>query len=126
MTTRNAQRVEQLHAYIANTRARLETEQRRQQAERDRENQAARDRWQAKLAADREAEQQRAAAAFEASLAPTKEQLKREWLANHPDRTPADFDRHAWPQLRANLLADQRQATIERTKAALRRQYGGF
>jgi len=75
----------------------------------------------ADLAAKRAADEAANDARLEAALAPERIHLERQWLADHPDLTPEDFRRRAWPQLRMNA-ADQRAAEhLEQEKAALRR-----
>jgi len=85
------------------------------------ENQRLRDRYLAELAASRAAAQAEQDSRLEAALAPERDRLEREWLANHPDHSPEDFRRRAWPLLRQNL-GDQRAGEhFEAEKAALRR-----
>jgi len=57
--------------------------------------------------------------AIEARLADVKMRLMHEWLADHPDQVAADFEKKAWPHLRANLVDELRQADIAATKAKL-------
>ena len=52
----------------------------------------------------------------EAELVPQKEQARQAKRAAHPGKGPEDFERQAWPHLRANLLAERRAAE----EAALR------
>ena len=85
------------------------------------ENQRLRDRYLAELAASRAAAQAEQDSRLEAALAPERARLERQWLADHPDLTPEDFRRRAWPQLRQNL-GDQRAGEhFEAQKAALRK-----
>jgi hypothetical protein len=81
-------------------------------------NEEARQRWLAKVEADREAQRARDQAAVDAQLAPTKERLKRQWLADHPEADAETFERRAWPQLKANLLDDLRE---QQTRQAMER-----
>ncbi len=80
------------------------------QAERDRLNQEARDRYLARLDRDKREAEARREAETDAALAPAKDRERRALLAAHPGKTAQDFDREAWPHLRANLLADERAA----------------
>ncbi len=57
-------------------------------------------------------------AEIDRELEPKKQQLMREWLANNPTQTPADFEKKAWIHLRENLI-EQRSAD---NSAATRRQ----
>jgi hypothetical protein len=57
-------------------------------------------------------------AEIDRELAPQKQQLMRQWLANNPTQTPADFEKKAWIHLRENLV-EQRGAD---NSAATRRQ----
>lgn len=86
----------------------------REQALRDEANERARAIYLADLAA-REAEKAAAAdARIDAALAPERVRLEREWLADHPEATAADFAARAWPHLRANLLETRVRAEHER------------
>ncbi len=60
-------------------------------------------------------------ARIEESLTPDRERERRRWLAEHPDKGAADFYRHAWPQLRLNILEARDAATREETRQALLR-----
>ena len=46
----------------------------------------------------------------------------REWLYERPVLTPDDFERLAWPYLRASLLEDEREQAIAREQDALLRR----
>ena len=96
-----------------------EEERRRLEAQRA-ENRRAREAHRASLEAQQTAERQRHEEALDAELEPTKQRMKREWLANHPAATEADFERRAWPLLRQNLLEDRREQLIARTQEQLR------
>jgi hypothetical protein len=85
------------------------------------ENQAARDAYLGRVAAERETQRAAAEALVDADLAAERTRLERQWLADHPDRTAADFRTHAWPQLRANLVEQRAAETLERNKQQLRR-----
>jgi predicted DCC family thiol-disulfide oxidoreductase YuxK len=68
----------------------------------------------------RATEEQRRTADRDAALAPVKATEQRRWLAEHPGHTAADFERDAWPHLRANLDEQGRADTVEAEKARLR------
>jgi hypothetical protein len=95
-------------------------EQGREQAARDATNAAALKARLASIEADREAERKAADAITEQSLAPDKARVMREWLAQDPARTEAQFNSHAWPQLRLNLIEEKRAAIFEETKERMR------
>ena len=84
-------------------------EERRKLEARRAENRQAQEAHRASLAAQQAAERQRHEAKLDAELAPRKEQLKRQWLVDHPEYGPADFERRAWPLLRQNLIEDRRE-----------------
>ncbi len=85
------------------------------------ENQRLRDRYLSGLAAQRAADEAGNNARLEAALGPERIALERQWLADHPDHTPEDFRRRAWPQLRAGLREQRAREHFEAQKAALRR-----
>ncbi len=98
----------------------LEAQQAREVEERREANEAARNRYLAKLAAEKEERRKVAEAKLEEQLAPDKARTQREWLANHPGKTVAEFERYAWPQLRLNVIEDRQHAQLEQAKASLR------
>ncbi len=57
----------------------------------------------------RNAQKAEAESEIELDLAPQKKRLQNQWLADHPGKTEADFNREAWHLLRENLV-EQRQA----------------
>lgn len=89
-------------------------------------NQAIRDERMATIHAARAEQARRVAEAQEAAMRPAKERMQRSWLADHPDRTAADFERHAWPHLRVNLLEDNERQALEDAKDAQRRLHGSL
>ncbi len=95
-----------------------EQEQQREQFRR--ENEMHRQKRLALLEDEREAKRKEDEAEVERELAPDKERTQREWLANHPGKTVADFERHAWPQLRLNIIAQKQAESFEQTKASMR------
>ena len=97
-----------------------EEQQREEQEERVRANTAARETYLAGLAKQKAEADRRQEAATDAALAPAKERARRDWLLSHPGKDAADFEKVAWPLIRANLIEDQRAAVIEATKAQLR------
>jgi len=84
------------------------------------ENERLRNNYLAGLAAKQAAAQAEQDARLEAALAPERDRLEREWLANHPDHSPEDFRRRAWPQLRQNLGDERAAQHLEAQKEALR------
>lgn len=102
-------------------REECEGREREEQAERDRLNKEARDRYLAGLDREKREAAARREAEIDAALAPAKERERHAWLAAHPGKGPDDFDRQAWPHLRANLIAAdaaRSQAEIQRRLAA--------
>jgi hypothetical protein len=55
-------------------------------------------------------------------LEPTKQTLMREWLANNPNETAADFEKKAWQHLRTNLIEQRNNEAfeLERQRASVR------
>ncbi len=49
----------------------------------------------------------------DAELEPTKQTLMREWLANNPNETAADFEKKAWQHLRTNLIKQRNNEAFE-------------
>jgi hypothetical protein len=68
----------------------------------------------AKLAAQK-------AAALDAALDPHRLRMQREWVADHPGQTAADFMAHAWPQLKPNLIEDLNREAEEAAYAEFKR-----
>jgi hypothetical protein len=98
----------------------LEAQQAREVEERREANEEARNRYLAKLAAEKEERRKVAEAKLEEQLAPDKARTQREWLANHPGKTVAEFERYAWQHLRLNIIADKERELAEQHMAALR------
>jgi len=96
-----------------------------EQEEMQRANAEARARYLAGLEAKKLEEKQRAEAAIEAELAPQKERAKRQWLYDHPDKEAKDFERNAWPLLKANLLEEQDEQRLQAEIEAQRRRNSG-
>ncbi len=110
-------------AYGAEYQAReaaARAEREAEEAERQRQNDAAKARIQAGIAAEKAERAAQEQARIEAALAPAKERLKRTWLAEHPESTAADFEARAWPRLRLNLIDDDRREAREAAVARLR------
>jgi hypothetical protein len=88
------------------------------------ENAKTRSEYLATLAEKKDAEARQREREIDAELLPTKLRLKRDWLANNPTFTEADFESKAWIHLRANLVeerADLSQAAeIKRQLSRLR------
>lgn len=59
-------------------------------------------------------------AAVNASLAADKETAKRSWLADHPAHSAEEFERRAWPHLKANILTAREAAAAEVVTQELR------
>ncbi len=97
-----------------------EAERRRQLEEQQRENARIRERYLKGLDDERAAKRAEHDAEIEASLAADKARAMRSWLAANPGRTEADFERLAWPHLKANLLEERQRQVFEATKAAMR------
>jgi hypothetical protein len=91
-----------------------------EQAARDAANAAALKARLASIEAAKEAERKAADAVDEQSIAPSKARVMREWLAQDAARTEAQFNSHAWPQLRLNLIEEKRAAIFEETKERMR------
>ncbi len=91
-----------------------------EQAARDATNAAAVKARLASIEAAQEAERKAADAIDEQSIAPSKARVMREWLAQDAARTEAQFNSHAWPQLRLNILEEKRAASFEATKEKMR------
>lgn len=87
-------------------------------------NAESRRRYEAKLDAEREKKAAEDRAAIDAALAPALERAQREWLIGHPGQTKADFEA-VRAHVRAQLLEDQREATIRQTQDQLAARYGG-
>jgi len=47
------------------------------------------------------------------SLMPQKQQLMRQWLADHPDKNESDFNKLAWKYLKQNLVEQGEQDNME-------------
>jgi hypothetical protein len=48
-----------------------------------------------------------------------------QWLTDHPGKAEADFQREAWPHLRANLLEARQARRDEAARAEARRRIAG-
>ena len=86
-----------------------------------RENAEARRVYLAGLAAAKAADARREEAATDAALAAAKERARRDWLLANPGKDGADFERDAWPLVRANLVEDAGEAQLRAARAALLR-----
>lgn len=91
-----------------------------EQAARDAANAASLKARLKEIEAQKEAEREAADALVEQSLAPDKARIRRQWLAQDPVRTELQFNSHAWPQLRLNLIEDRRAAAFEAEKESMR------
>jgi regulator of protease activity HflC (stomatin/prohibitin superfamily) len=59
-------------------------------------------------------------AALNASLAADKVAAKHTWLADHPGHSAEEFERIAWPHLKANILTAREAAAAEVVTQELR------
>jgi hypothetical protein len=85
---------------------------RRQQSD----NAAARARYLNKLDDERAAKQSERDTEIDNELEPEKRRLRNQWLADHPSKTEADFNREAWHLLKENLIEQHNAASLEATK----------
>jgi hypothetical protein len=58
-------------------------------------------------------------AEIDQSLEAKKQQLMRQWLADHPDKNEADFNKLAWTYLRQNLIEQSEQDNREAVRNSL-------
>lgn len=87
-------------------------------------NAATRANYLAGLAAKRAEQAHQQQAAIDAELEPQRVRLERQWLADHPEKSATDFQRHAWPHLKANLTEQSKQAAFDRVKAFVQQRHG--
>jgi hypothetical protein len=71
------------------------------------------------LAAAKAAKQAEHDTTLDRELEPTKHRLMRRWLADHPDKNAADFDKLAWTYLRQNLVEQSEQDNREAMRNSL-------
>ncbi len=105
------------------TRAKLSNDHTLWQEQRDHvlarqqsENAEARRKYLSGLEATKAEKQREFGAQVDAELEPQKQTAMREWLANHPDQTAADFEKKAWHLLRENLIEQRNTEVLESTK----------
>jgi hypothetical protein len=67
----------------------------------------------ADLEAERLAEKAKSDASVELELAADKRRLQNQWLADHPGKTEAAFNREAWHLLKENLIAERADAQMQ-------------
>lgn len=91
-----------------------------EQAARDAANAAALKARLASIEATKEAERKAADAIDEQSLAPDKAKIMCEWLAQDPARNERQFNSHAWPKLRLNIIEEKRAVAFEQQKERMR------
>jgi hypothetical protein len=113
-------------ASYAAEREATEAEEARQQVERVRAEDEARQRHLAKLEAERAALRAAHQAELEREIAPERERAMRSWLADHAGKTEQDFTRDAWPHLRLNVLAEREQRIAEANRAELLARHSYF
>ena len=87
--------------------------------ERQRSKEESRRQWLLKLKAEEEEKGKVAEARLEEQLAPDKARIQREWLANHPGKTEADF-MQVWPRLRQGIVEDRRRELLETEREKMR------
>ncbi len=85
-------------------------------------NDETRRKYLAGLAAEKTAKQAERDKQIDTELEPTKQTLMREWLANNPNETAADFEKKAWQHLRTNLVEQRNNEAfeLERQRASVR------
>ncbi len=76
-------------------------------------NDETRRKYLAGLENEKAAKQAEADARIDAGLEPQKQFLKREWLANNPNETAADFEKKAWQHLRLNLIEQRNNEAFQ-------------
>ena len=109
----------------ANAQLRAEREEREAQEAREREaRKAVNDRLRAEYLAGLEAEKaerrRRDEEGLDRELDSVKQQERRRWLADHPDKTPADFEGIWRNYLRPYHVERRREELIARTQEQLR------
>jgi hypothetical protein len=74
------------------------------------------------LEAEKAAKQAERDKQVDTGLEPKKQTLMREWLANNPNETAADFEKKAWQHLRLNLIEQRNNEAfeLERQRASVR------
>jgi hypothetical protein len=82
------------------------------------DNAVVRQRYLDGVAAQRAAKQSEHEREIDAELEPTKQRLKRDWLANNPAFTESDFEKKAWIHLRQNLVDERNTASLNAEIAA--------
>jgi ribosomal protein L11 methylase PrmA len=118
--TESQRRMERGLAAERADREQRQAEERAEQAERERSNAESRRQYLASLESKRAAERARAEARLDQELEPEKTRTGREWLANHPYKSNADFEQ-VWKQhLRPNAVENLERAKGEAVKASLR------
>jgi hypothetical protein len=87
------------------------------------ENAKARSEYLATLAEKKAVEERKHQREIDAELLPQKQRLMRQWLADNPTFTEADFETKAWIHLRQNLIEERTDAA---RAAELKRQLSTF
>ncbi len=87
----------------------------RQQAE----NTVIRQKYLAGLEAKKAEKQAEHSAEIDRELEPTKHRLMRRWLADHPDKNEADFNKLAWKYLKQNLVEERELDNQEAVRNSL-------
>ncbi len=113
-------RYQQARATMQSEHAAVLAEKQREEEERRQANDAARDAYLARLEDERAAAAKKREQEIDAQLEPTKIQERRRWLADHPDKTEADFEKVWTQQLRPYHIEAARQGLIEKTAQQLR------
>jgi hypothetical protein len=92
---------------------------------RQQQNEAIRRRYNEEQQAKREANAAEEEARLEESLLPVKEREKRKWLAAHPDKSEAFFERHTWPLLKPDIVQEAKQARHDAYVERAAKRYPG-
>ena len=71
------------------------------------------------LASARAEKQAKYGREIDQSLEAKKQQLMRQWLADHPGKNAGDFDKLAWTYLRQNLVEQGEQDSMEAMRNSL-------
>ncbi len=87
------------------------------------ENAEVRRKYLAKLEAAKAEKRRESDAELDRELEPQKQRLMRDWLANNPNFTAADFEKKAWHLLKENLIEQIKAEAFEAEKQRLSSRY---
>lgn len=118
MTAYEARAQKQIQQRISDHEA-DQLEERRQQTIRDMQNAATRKQYLAGLESQKAEKRKLQDIEIDRILEPQKVILRNEWLANHPGKASTDFDKAAWPHLRANLVAEREAEAFTVTRDSM-------